>query len=118
MKRILLVLPIFVLVAMTSCGRHSSDSAVGADASSSVSTNANLVRVAVIGPGTVERMRTLLTNAQIEVALNKIVIEAGAVQDFPPGSYSVSVPEEAKPQAISLIRQDAPKGKYWIQVQP
>ena len=119
MKRILLVIPILVaVVAMTSCGRHSSDSTARADASPSVSTETDFVRVAVIGPGTVERMRTLFMNAQIKVALEKIVVPAGAVQEFPSDSFSISVPEEDKPQAISLIRRDAPKGRYWIQVQP
>lgn len=123
MKRILLVAPLLVAVfAMTSCDREASDSTArtdpGSSASNSVaSTETNFVRVAVIGPGTVERIRKLFVNAQIKVVLEKIVVPAGAVHEFPPDSFSIAVPEEDKPQAISLIRQDAAKREYWIQVQ-
>lgn len=108
-----------VVVAMISCDRHPSDSPARTDANSAVaSTATNFVRVAVILPGTVERIRTLLVNAQIKIALEKIVVPAGAVREFPPDSISVSVLPEDKSQAISLLRRDVPKGKYWIQVQP
>jgi hypothetical protein len=92
---------------VTGSGKSVTNSTVAADGT-------GFLRVAVIGPRTVERMRTLCTKAGFKVVIEKMSITDGS---FPPDSYSVSVPEAMKPQAISLIRKDAPVGKYWIQVQ-
>ena len=73
----------------------------------------NFIRVAVIERKALERVRQLLINARIEVVIGQASINDGS---FPAGSYFVSVPQAAKPQADSLLRTDASAGKYWIQM--
>ena len=84
----------------------------------SAPANVKFVREAVVQAETVERIRSLFTGAGIKVVAEKIEVPEGGFHAFPPGSYKISVPEEAQERALALIHEDAPKGQYWIQAGP
>ena len=108
MKKALLIITILIIAtALFFYYRHRSDS-----------THSRFVREAVVKAETVEHIRTLLAEAGIKVTVEKIVVPEGSFHAFPPDTYTISVPESAQEKALSLIRQDAPKGKYWIQAGP
>ena len=122
-----LIIPLLVAVAaLSSCSRHhvgltastdvsQSVSNSAADSTNSVSARIKFVHVAVVEAETVERIRSLFTDASIKVIAEKIVVPEGGFHQFPPDTFFISVPEDAKAKAMALIREDAPKGKYWIQ---
>ena len=108
MKKTISIIVIFVIIAaLFLLYRHHS-----------ASTSTNFVREAVVEAQTVERIRTLLTDSGIKVQAEVIVVPEGAFHAFPPGSYKISVPQDAQEKALALIRVEVQKGKYWIQAGP
>ena len=130
MKISRIILLIGIMAGLSSCSRHDSGSPSTSETDESQSvTNSDTntsnnapnvsrdtyVRVAVVKSETVDRIRSLFTKAGIKVVADKIVVPAGGFHYFPDDTYKISVPTNSVAKAMSLIREDAPKGKYWIQ---